>query len=824
MARSPRSLRQAAVATAVTAGILLGAAAVPLGTVAPASAASTPMAASEIVSRAVDQAKRQGAARDYTAPLSKPTWKFLFVGVSDVTFPGDPARHIVTADEKKYTQYVVDQFVYLLTSRAGVRATATVKWIDEPHTATETDRRLHEWEFADRFAEWSAPAEYDSIMLMSKGGNGGVTMPAYYNDTATRGAGFEYFTIRPRTGAPTDVAPTNDIELSTNYALHELGHQMSYSRKGFPYPDLHNASAYGYTVDPRNEWAAFYLDYLSGNVNADGIPMGAFPKMWSVSPRFLHRPAMATVHFQDEGGRPIAPDVDTFGAGGDPLTVTAPVIDGYRSVAPKATKAAPEATFSTGTTTDITLVYSPGPTKVAFVGGETFDLTQSRTLNPGTTIWSPFTYRAATPVTGFTYTDQIVGIDGARRVDSLPGAPLRWDTSGTAVVTDGGNTYTATKKSSTLVEVAVQLGTPSTTFVVRNLGYASSASAGRVHQRFDLLDITPQLTGVKEEVTTEPHGHVQLTWGDYTLAATFSGGETTDINRVDRRAPGEQFFARYGYRTAFPVTAFTYLDRLAEVDGVRRVDLFDGQPVTWTASGTATVNWLGNAVTLTRKSDTLVEVRMTLKAPSTTLVVPGMGYTNSAATGRAKRSVEFVDVTSELTGRKDAQPRAPKGNNTVTWGDHRTTVAFSGGQTVDLFQNTTVAPGKIYWNGYTYRAAVPVIAFTYTDRIVSISGARRCDSLRGVALNWDAAGIATVTKDGNTYTAVRKSDTLVEISVRLGTPSTTFTLQDVGYGNVAPVGHVEQTYDLLDVTPELTGVKEAMTSEPHGHVTLTWTG
>ncbi|MDR6614243.1 MucBP domain-containing protein [Leifsonia sp. 1010] len=820
MTRIHRSLRRAALATVITTGVLAGAAAVPLGAAAPASAAtSSPVAAADIISRAIDQAKKQGAARDYTAPISKPNWKVLFVAFTDVNYPDGAPRQTLDANARTYTQTVVNQFVDTLQTRVGVQVTPTLKWHDQPFTNPSADRMVRGKDIADLLKQWSGAAEYDSIMVL-QGGNamGGFTRAYYYSDTESQGAGYSWASINTPTGAPGYPGATSTVEYSTNKLVHEFAHQMEFNSVGFPMPALHNASEYGYVADPRTEWYGFYIDYLTGKVKVNGAPQGMYPKMWQVSQRFLHRPAMATVHLQDEAGRTVAPDINTFGVGGDAYSIKAPMVNGYKSVSVKSGSAPADGQFTTGTNTEITLVYSTTPTKVAFVGGQEVDLNYNQAATPGGVYFHGYTYRSAAPVTGYTYTDQIVGNDGARRVDSLPGVSVTFGANGVAGVTKDGNQYVLRKKSDTLVEISVELKTPSTTFTIYNTGYGNVAPTARVQQMFDLLDITPKLTGLKEPLTTEPRGHTNITWGAYRVKAIFVGGETNDITRASTRGQGETFNESFVYRTGIPVSGYTYTDRLTASDGVKRLDSFGGQPITFTAAGTASFVWSGRAVTVVKKSDTLAEISVTLATPSSTFVVTGMDSVNSAPTGRGTRTLELVSVISGFDNTKDVQT-APKAISTVTWA---TKVTFLGGETTDLTQTKVLPVNTAHSGNWTYRASAPVTGFTYSDQIDSAQNARRADSFAGIPLTWNAAGVATVTKDGNTYTVVRKSDTRVEVSVKLGTPSTTFIAWDAGYVNTAAFGTLKQTTDLLDVTPQQTGAKEAQTTEAKGHLNFTW--
>ncbi|TDQ03234.1 MULTISPECIES: MucBP domain-containing protein [unclassified Leifsonia] len=821
MTRIHRSLRRAALATVITTGVLAGAAAVPLGAAAPASAAtSSPVAAADIISRAIDQAKKQGSARDYTAPISKPNWKVLFVGVADVKYPSGSRQTLDTA-ARTYTQNVINQFVDTTSRNTGVTITPTVTWVDAPFTTASTDGGLSPSETADILKGVSGVAEYDCIMVASRfnpgSAYGGLTWA--WNWANAREAAYSWVSITPQTSTPGYPSlPAGSISRDTNIMIHEFAHAVSMNTVGFPYPDLHNASGYGYASDPWNEWYKFYVDYLTGKVNVNGVPQGAYPKMWQVSPRFLHNPAMATVHLQDEAGRTVAPDINTFGVGGDAYSIKAPMVNGYKTVSVKSGSAPADGQFTSGTNTEITLVYSTTPTKVAFVGGQEVDLNYNQAATPGGVYFHSYTYRSAAPVTGYTYTDQIVGNDGARRVDSLPGVSVTFGANGVAGVTKDGNRYVLRKKSDTLVEISVELKTPSTTFTIYNTGYGNVAPTARVQQMFDLLDITPKLTGVKEPLTTEPHGHTNITWGAYRVKAIFVGGETNDITRASTRGQGETFNESFVYRTGIPVSGYTYTDRLTASDGVKRLDSFGGQPITFTAAGTASFVWSGRAVTVVKKSDTLAEISVTLATPSSTFVVTGMDSVNSAPTGRGTRTLELVNVISGFDNTKDAQT-APKAISTVTWA---TKVTFLGGETTDLTQTKVLPVNTAHSGNWTYRATAPVTGFTYSDQIDSAQNARRADSFAGIPLTWNAAGVATVTKDGNTYTVVRKSDTRVEVSVKLGTPSTTFIAWDAGYVNTAAFGTLKQTTDLLDVTPQQTGAKEAQTTEAKGHLNFTW--
>ncbi|WP_431247075.1 MucBP domain-containing protein [Leifsonia xyli] len=352
----------------VTIATALAASAIVLAQVAPASAAPpapaptpTPVAASAIIDGAVAEAKGQAALADYTAPIVTPHRKMLFLVMTDVTYTAWNRVQKMDPNERTYSKTVIDQFVSIFATKFGVQVDPTLVYDDEPFTTPFADVAVHEWQIQDRLAKFSGPAEFDSIMVFSKQpSGGGVTLGKYYSDSDTRGAGYSWSGLAPRANLPGYPGATGAVEYSTEIALHEFGHQMSFTGLGFPYPNLHAASSYGYTQDPSIGWTPFYLDYLTGKVMVNGRPQGAFPKMWPISQRFLHAPAMLTVHYVDAKGHTVAPDVNAYGTAGDAYALTAPALDGLGTPGVSSNGAPATGTWVANARLDVTFVYPNG--------------------------------------------------------------------------------------------------------------------------------------------------------------------------------------------------------------------------------------------------------------------------------------------------------------------------------------------------------------------------------------------------------------------------------------------------------------------------------
>lgn len=796
---------------ALGAGALL-ASSVVLAVAPPANAAT--LTPDQITARAIADASAQQQAQTYDVPAHKPIWKVLFLGFTNRTKADSPnAPEIMDEKDRQYLRTIADNFKQAIEEVAYVTIMPTVKFETEPITTPAGEPRIHENRVSDMVKRHAAMAEYDNIIALSKGNNGGVAMRGY-SDTLTQGSYYSYVSLwRP---GPQYPQQSQKYEYSAEMAWHEFAHTHQFGTPRYPYPDLHSPAQFGYTDAP-----LWYTDYLTGKVKVSGKNEGTFPKMWSTGPRFLHNPAMVTVHFQDQSGRTVAPSVDTYGPAGDPYAVRARLLPGYRGVSVKAGSAPATGTFSSTSTPEVTFVYSAvGPT-VTFSGGETTDLVNVWTREPGTSYTHQFHYRSSVPVTAFSYTDSLDLNDGGTREDRFAGQPISWDYAGVARVVKDGNTYTIAKTSATRVTVSVELASPQTVFTMYGMGYVNASSTARIHQSWDLVDLTPQLTGVKEPQNTEPRAYVTVTWGKHVTKVTFLGGETTDLNNVWGRTPGAPFTHQFVYRASEAVTAFTYTDTLLSNDGATRQDTFAGQPITWNGS-TAQVVKDGDTFTLTKTSATQVTVSVKLGSPKTTFTLYGMGYVNAGPTARTRELWDLVDLTPASTGTAESLNTHPRAYATVTWGDHRPTITTRDTGDKDQILTRQVSAGAVFSDAGVYNSSEPISAISYTVSTAADSGATIADVFRGTPIVWNA-GKATYTNGDHLFTFTRLSETAVRVDIALAAPMTSsIVLDGPGFVSSGPTARGTITWDILTVTPVSTGKAEDVRSEPVVARLVTW--
>jgi hypothetical protein len=784
----------------------------------PAPAQAETLSPDTIKNLAIDEAKKQGEAQDYSLPLQKPTWKVLFLGFSDVTNADKVTRDVMTANDRIYAKTVMDNFEQTLESRGLVDIVPTLK-IDDVPLQVGDHGVIHEADIQEPLKRAAQLAEFDSILVFSKGNHGGITGPNYYSDQWAQGSGYSYVSLGT-SNSPKYPGPTEAHEYSADVALHEFGHQMASSRFGYSYPDLHAGGDVKYNCGDGRVWC-YYLDFLSGKILVKGVPKGTYPKMWVTSQRFLHRPAMATVHYQDAAGNTLAPDANIYGPGGDTYAVSAPDKTGYGKPALKTGSEPATGTFVTGTRANITYVYPRTAATVTFTDGSSSNLTETSNQRSGAVFSAIRDYklRASEPITGYRYIETLTRSSNTKAADTFDGGAIAWSSSGTATVKKDGTTYTLTKKPENRVEISATFGAPTTEFSLLPTGYVGTGSTATMTRTLELAGVTPESTGITERPTA-PTVTTEVNWSD-TIALTFVDKQSAQ-NDVRTLPAGEATNNRYAYEATLPVTGYTYLDRLDSADRAKRLDRFAGTAVTWGSSNTATITRDGNTYTLVKKSDTLVEITVALSAATRSLVVYGMDYVNTASAGRATRTLAFANVVDAGTGTKEDQQKAPTTRTTATWGAYKTPVSFSGGETTDIVHGTTVNPGdKAHWT-YGYRAAAPVTGFTYTDRLDPNNGAKRVDQFGGNPVTWNASGTATVSALGNTYTLVKKSDTLVEITVALGTPSTEFYLPTMDNINANPTARTTRTIQVTSVTPASTNTKETLTNTARGVLTITW--
>ncbi|MDN4598804.1 MucBP domain-containing protein [Leifsonia virtsii] len=445
----------------LTAGTI-AAAGLTLTTPAAAPAQAETVSPDTITAMAVDEAKKQGDAQDYSLPLQKPVRKILFLGLTDVT-TGDGVRHTLSADYRTWAKNIMGQFESLTESTGMVDVVPTLKFDDGPVKLGAGDNKVHEWGIADALNRASGMAEYDAIMPFYNENAGGATFPGYYDDRYSRGAGYSFWSLLNAGDASKFPGLSQPVEYSTDIALHEFSHQLEFNNLGYAYPAVHDSEKYpGLTCQPDTRCSRFYLASYSGEVPSAGKHIGFFPKMWATSPRFLHRPAMATVHYQDDLGRTIAPDANLYGPGGDAYSLPAPpAIDGYGTPKLASGSAPASGTFTTGTRIDITYVYTGKPAALVTVRHLKSDGTRlARDVTIAGTVGAPYDARPvavngwhpqSTPAnaTG-TFGTSAVTVAYVYEKDSAPvtvrhvdvnGVPLAPDTTLTGAF---GAAYTAT--------------------------------------------------------------------------------------------------------------------------------------------------------------------------------------------------------------------------------------------------------------------------------------------------------------------------------------------------------------------------------------------
>jgi hypothetical protein len=631
---------------------------------AASAAALTP---EQIKTQALAEARAQIGAQDYTRPASKPRWKVLFLGFSDVNFIDAKERDVMDANDRTYVQTVATNFEQVVEGVAPVDIVPTVKIDTEPLTVRQgDDTMLHEWSIGDRLKRAANLAEYDMISVYTKGVKGGVSFAGYYSDELTRGSAYVYSSVWAA-GDEAAAYPkqSKPVQQTTEFTLHEFAHVFGNSDLGFdPYPDVHASSAHGYTSA-----VPFYLDLFAAKVPWQGKKYGTFPKMWSTSPRFLHNPATVRVSYQDSDGRTIAPSVNTYGPAGDPYAIEAPAIGGMKYVGTKAGSAPTGGTFSAATQPEVTLVYRESPV-VTFSNGGTADANDTapvRASGAGSSHY--YQYRSDVPITRFSYTDELASRTNVSRLMSFLGMPFGWDSSGTAKLTKDGNQYTLQRMSETKVTVTVQLASPNPVFTLQSLNYVNTSPTptGNAQEVFTLLNVTPSGGQAKDMAGKAPRAFVALAWD--TLVSFSNGGTADAKDTAPVRAPGASSYHYYQYRSNNLITRYTYTDELASRTNVSRLMSFLGMPFGWDSSGTAKLTKDGNQYTLQRTSDTKVTVTVQLASPSQVFTLHSLNYVNTSPTptGSAQEVFTLLNVTPSGGQAKDMAGKAPRAVVALSW-------------------------------------------------------------------------------------------------------------------------------------------------------------
>lgn len=241
------------------------------------------------------------ANQDHTPLSERVTWKFKWLVFTDVTFNqanANPVRRTLSANDEIYAQTVADDFKRVLEkANPNILVDIDLEFYRTPMQVNTSDNDfiLHEAQIANVLEEKVPYGAFDAIFALSNSpGGGGVTKPTYYSDI-TRGAGYCAVGL-------SNIFATNypqhsndrEIEYSTDIALHEFCHLLNMANLIDSYPDVHGATTYNYSIDPKNGWMQFYLDFLTGNVvdSKTGKLTGVYPEMWRLTPRYMRENAL----------------------------------------------------------------------------------------------------------------------------------------------------------------------------------------------------------------------------------------------------------------------------------------------------------------------------------------------------------------------------------------------------------------------------------------------------------------------------------------------------------------------------------------------------
>ncbi|MBC2196092.1 immunoglobulin-like domain-containing protein [Listeria booriae] len=236
------------------------------------------------------------ANQDHTPLPERVTWKFKWLVFTDVTFNqanANPEHRTLSADDETYAKTIADDFKRVLEkTNPNILVDIDLEFYKTPIQVTTSDNDfiLHESQIASILEEKVPYGAFDAIFALSDSpGGGGVTKPTYYSDI-TRGAGYCAVGLSNifATNYPQH-SKDREIEYSTDIALHEFCHLLNMANLIDSYPDVHGATKYNYSIDPKNGWMQFYLDFLTGNVvdPKTGKLTGVYPEMWRLTPSYM---------------------------------------------------------------------------------------------------------------------------------------------------------------------------------------------------------------------------------------------------------------------------------------------------------------------------------------------------------------------------------------------------------------------------------------------------------------------------------------------------------------------------------------------------------
>ena len=316
-----------------------------------------------IIADAKKEAIAQRDSQNYSLPPVKVNYKILYLALENVilkTSSGNKRTLTMTNADRTEARRVATEFTQCIREKVpNVNFTvdyATVSqtlnctsWSESDLPAVELSQELKKY-----IESHYSAGSYDLIVTTSHGDNHGgplgETAGAY---SIVNGAAH----MRGLLSKNTSFTPSH----STIILMHEICHVLSFIPDSIVKGDVHGASNYGYTSNSKTEWLQFYTDYLNGKLRdsiSTGKYIGAFPKMWQISPRFMYNPAKLEVNYVNTSGTKIASTAYFYGVGGDTYNTTPPSISGYNFDSSRSDSTT--GTLETAKIRKITFVYNSG--------------------------------------------------------------------------------------------------------------------------------------------------------------------------------------------------------------------------------------------------------------------------------------------------------------------------------------------------------------------------------------------------------------------------------------------------------------------------------
>ena len=264
------------------------------------------------------QSARAQALSENREPLHPPALqKILFVACTSTSLGG--TRYTMDEMQKQFFKDVAKNYeeVVELWSNNNVEIETDLLFIDREVVVPDQNPTWVTQATIQADLDIHAPiGQYDGVLVTAA-----RSLPNVHMGVKTAGYenlyGYSWFKLyvptggsTPPTSYPYTVPAANEAPfLSTDVAVHEWMHQLEFlgGLLDYTFPATH---AYAgppefpeyvkYPGDPVWDFAAYYRDYVSGNVpyTSGGVTrkIGMFPQMWMITPRFLNSSAVYIVN------------------------------------------------------------------------------------------------------------------------------------------------------------------------------------------------------------------------------------------------------------------------------------------------------------------------------------------------------------------------------------------------------------------------------------------------------------------------------------------------------------------------------------------------